>query len=232
MANNLSPNNMNTNVKKVIDVLNKDFVVVGRRRAKTWQSWLFIGVIIGVAIGVTLVANRTGQFESSQAAPSLSTPSNLIAQSLAVGQIKLQWQDTNTQESGFEVWRSLSSIFNFSKIANTSANSLTFTNSNLLSNTTYYYKVRAYQVKGRNTYYSSYSNIANAKTFDFSLTNGGDKSVIQGNSAANTITATLIAGTSQSVNFSIAGLPANTTASFSPTSCSVTCSTTLTLTTS
>src|SRR2546427_8111919 len=68
-------------------------------------------------------------------------------------------------------------------------------------------------------------------TFDFSLTNGGSKSVTQGASVSNTISATLVSGTTQSASFSAAGLPTNATASFLPATCSPTCSTTLTIST-
>src|SRR2546428_6104661 len=68
--------------------------------------------------------------------------------------------------------------------------------------------------------------------FDFSLSNGGNKTVVQGQSVSNTITATLVSGTAQSVSFSASGLPTGATASFSPASCSPTCSSTVTLTTS
>src|SRR5438093_1333117 len=69
-------------------------------------------------------------------------------------------------------------------------------------------------------------------TFDFSLTNGGSKSVSQGASVANTISAALVSGTAQSVAFSASGLPTGATASFSSTSCTPTCSTALTIKTS
>jgi|GEM_PF-6990683 len=68
-------------------------------------------------------------------------------------------------------------------------------------------------------------------SFDFSLSNQGDQSVIQGNSVNNVINATLVSGTSQSVSYSVSGLPAGVTSSFTPTACSPTCSTTLTLST-
>src|SRR5205809_1024973 len=67
-------------------------------------------------------------------------------------------------------------------------------------------------------------------TFDFSLTNGGSKTVTQGASVTNSISAALVSGTAQSVSFSASGLPSGVTAAFSPTACSPTCSTTLTLT--
>jgi hypothetical protein len=68
--------------------------------------------------------------------------------------------------------------------------------------------------------------------FDFTLSNGGSKSVTQGSNVTNTITSTLSTGTTQAVTFSASGLPTGVTASFSPTSCSPTCTTTLTLTAS
>src|SRR5438094_205978 len=67
--------------------------------------------------------------------------------------------------------------------------------------------------------------------FNFALTNGGSKSVSQGASVANTINAALVSGTAQSVAFSASGLPTGATASFSPTGCSPTCSTTLNIST-
>ena len=48
--------------------------------------------------------------------------------------------------------------------------------------------------------------------FDFSLTNGGNKSVAQGTSVSNTLSATLVSGTAQSVSFSATGLPTGATA--------------------
>ncbi len=69
-------------------------------------------------------------------------------------------------------------------------------------------------------------------TFDYSLSNGGAKTVTQGSSVTNTITATLNSGNTQSVTFSASGLPSGVTAAFSPTACAPTCSSTLTLTAS
>ena len=67
--------------------------------------------------------------------------------------------------------------------------------------------------------------------FDFSLTNGGSKSVTQGASVSNTLSATLVSGTAQSVAFSASGLPTGASAVFSPTACTPTCATGLSLST-
>ena len=70
--------------------------------------------------------------------------------------------------------------------------------------------------------------------FNFSLTNGGNRTVTQGQTVTNSVTATLTSGSAQSVSFSASGLPSGVSASFSPSSCTpnTTCTSTLTLTAS
>jgi hypothetical protein len=68
-------------------------------------------------------------------------------------------------------------------------------------------------------------------TFDFTMTNGGNKSVVRGSAVTNTATATLASGTTTAVTFTASGLPTGTSATFAPTSCNPTCTTTVTLTT-
>src|SRR3989454_978338 len=89
---------------------------------------------------------------------------------------------------------------------------------------------------GRNLCQCSVTSFAvpgSAPPFDFSLavspTSG---TVTAGGSVTATVTATLISGTSVSVTFSASGLPSGATASFAPTSCVPTCSTTMTISTS
>jgi|CXWL01.1.fsa_nt_gi hypothetical protein len=65
--------------------------------------------------------------------------------------------------------------------------------------------------------------------FNFDLSNGGNKSVTQGSSVTNSLTASLVSGTAQAVSLSVSGLPSGVTASFSPASCTPNCSSTLTL---
>jgi outer membrane lipase/esterase len=65
--------------------------------------------------------------------------------------------------------------------------------------------------------------------FNYSLSNSGGITVNAGASGTTTITATLLAGTTQPVSFAVSGLPSGTTATFSASSCSPTCTTTLTI---
>lgn len=69
-------------------------------------------------------------------------------------------------------------------------------------------------------------------SFNYTLTNSGNTSVIQGSSVSNTVNASLVSGATQSVSYSALGLPQGATASFSPISCLPDCSTTLTINTS
>ena len=79
------------------------------------------------------------------------------------------------------------------------------------------------------SFYATLNAGGSPPVFDFSLSNAGDKIVVNGSSVTNAITATLVSGIPQSVFYSLLGLPSGVTGTFSPTSCSPLCSTTLTL---
>ena len=65
--------------------------------------------------------------------------------------------------------------------------------------------------------------------FDFSFTNEGDKSVVKGSSVQNAINTALVSGDTQTVSFSVSGLPEGLTSAFSAEACAPACSTTLTM---
>ncbi|MBI4468383.1 MAG: hypothetical protein HY650_03570 [Acidobacteria bacterium] len=68
-----------------------------------------------------------------------------------------------------------------------------------------------------------------APDFNYGVTNSGSINATHGSSGATTITATLLLGSPQAVSWSVSGLPASTSSSFSPGSCNPTCSGTLTI---
>ena len=76
---------------------------------------------------------------------------------------------------------------------------------------------------------AGYPSTTPPPAFNFSLSNGGNKTVARGASVANTLNASLVSGTAQAVSFSVAGLPSGVTASFSPGSCAPNCAATMTL---
>jgi hypothetical protein len=161
-----------------------------------------------------------------------TAPSSLTATVSSPSQINLSWSAStdNIGVSNYQIERcsGSTSCSNFSQI--NTATGTSFNDTGLTAGTAYRYRVRATDAVGN---VSSYSPIATATTtvsFDFTLGNAGNRTVIQGSSITNTITATLSSGTSQSTSFTVAGLPSGVTGTFSPTSCTPTCTTTLTMT--
>ncbi len=97
-------------------------------------------------------------------------PSALTTSALSSSQIQLDWSDNSTDESGFNIERSIDGV-NFSVINSTIADAVSFTDSGLASSTTYFYRVSAYNANGS----SSYSNMSSATT----QSQGGTASSIQ-----------------------------------------------------
>jgi hypothetical protein len=96
------------------------------------------------------------------AAPAVpAAPTNLTAVGISRSQINLSWTDNASNETGFRVLRCKgSSCTNFTLIATVGANITSYANMNLSANTTYRYRVTAYNASGE----SGYSNIAAATT--------------------------------------------------------------------
>jgi PKD repeat protein len=88
-------------------------------------------------------------------------PTNLTATAISRSQINLSWTDNAGNETGFKIERCTgATCTNFAQIAAVGANVKTFSNTGLKRNTSYRYRVRAYNGGGD----SAYSNIATAKT--------------------------------------------------------------------
>ncbi|MEO6287779.1 MAG: T9SS type A sorting domain-containing protein [Dyadobacter sp.] len=86
-------------------------------------------------------------------------PSGLAGIAVSISQINVNWIDNATDETGFQLERSLNGAA-FAKIADLTANVITYQNTGLGTATTYYYRVRALNTAG----VSSYSNIISVTT--------------------------------------------------------------------
>lgn len=87
-------------------------------------------------------------------------PTDLTATAVSSSEIQLEWKDNSTDETGFKIERKLHSSGSWKEIAQPSANTRTYKDTNLDSNTTYDYRIRAYNNYGD----SDYSNVASATT--------------------------------------------------------------------
>lgn len=87
-------------------------------------------------------------------------PSLLSATPISASQINLSWTDGSTDESGFRIERSANAGASYAEVATVGANVTSWSNTGLLSNTTYIYRVRAYNAAGN----SAYTNTASATT--------------------------------------------------------------------
>lgn len=77
--------------------------------------------------------------------------------------VKLQWKKV-PYASGYEITRSTNAKKGFKKIATLKkGTTITYTNTKLTTNKTYYYKVRAYQTVGKKKVYSAYATVKSGK---------------------------------------------------------------------
>lgn len=111
-------------------------------------------------VGPALEAGVTGA-----GGPTVKAPSNTNASAASDTRIEIPWQDNSTNETGFEVWRSLSGPGGtFTKLAGTGANVTKYTDGGLRPVTQYCYRVRAFRNYDGKTSYSDVSNTACATT--------------------------------------------------------------------
>lgn len=111
------------------------------------------------------IGSNYSQYSNEVSATTLTfnAPSNLVASPLSSSQINLTWTDNSTDEMYFYIEQKMGATGAYSQIAYVPANVAAFTSAGLTQNTTYYYRVRAYNSTG----YSSYSNEASATTLTF-----------------------------------------------------------------
>ena len=86
-------------------------------------------------------------------------PSNLVASTVSKSEIKLSWTDVSDNEDGFKLERKVQGG-TYTEIKTLAANITSYSDAGLNPDTTYYYRIKAYNGFGN----SDYSNEANATT--------------------------------------------------------------------
>ncbi len=87
--------------------------------------------------------------------PSMAAPSNLVATAVSHAKINLTWTDNSNNEDAFEILRSTSPTGTYAQVATVPGTS--YTDSGLLANTKYFYKIRAIGLSGESIYESNYT---------------------------------------------------------------------------
>ena len=77
--------------------------------------------------------------------------------------LKIKW-DKVSGVTGYKIYRSTSKNGTYKCVATVSSKNNTYTNTGLITGTTYYYKIRAYKTVGNENIYGSYSTIFSGKT--------------------------------------------------------------------
>lgn len=119
---------------------------------------------------------------NGEAAP--TAPSGLQGTAISTSQVSLAWVDTSTNETGFLIQRRAGANDSWTTVGTTPPNTTTFVNSELLSNTTYSFRIRAIngstESNGSNEVSlilpdNSFTNLSNAQSVSDSVSRSGSK---------------------------------------------------------
>ena len=117
----------------------------------------------GVYTAVLTVTDKAGFSDTDSVAVTVAGPPNaptaLSAAAASASQINLSWSDTSDDEAGFAIERSADGTA-WTPLATVVTNVRTYSNTGLLAETKYYYRVKAANGAGE----SGYTNTANATT--------------------------------------------------------------------
>ena len=199
------------------------------RKASTDPAYVIIGTTIANAVAFTdstvnpstaysykiLAVNNYGQSpftavvtKTTPALPSPPTaPSTLTATTLSSSKINLTWADKSTNETGFEIWRSLTTNTNFillKTLGNNSTSQVNYIDSSLYANVTYYYKVRAVGVGG----YSVYTNQVSKTTLNTAPVVSAIGNITMRYSTSKVINIAAADSDGDPITFTITNLPA------------------------
>ncbi len=99
------------------------------------------------------------EFQNGSVPTAPAAPTNLAASASSYSTVALSWSDQSGNEDGFTIERSTDGV-NFTPVVSTAANVTSYSDSGLSEQTTYSYRVTAFNAGG----YSAYSDVAAATT--------------------------------------------------------------------
>jgi fibronectin type 3 domain-containing protein len=97
---------------------------------------------------------------TSAEALTLEAPGSLSATAISPTRIDLSWVDTNSNEDGLLIERSLNQLLGFVQIASIEKNITSYQDTTVVEGTSYFYRVRVF----KGTVFSPYSNVASSTT--------------------------------------------------------------------
>jgi N-acetylneuraminic acid mutarotase len=171
--------------------------------------------------------------------PTLSYPTSGTSTSNSIP--TFLWNPTGDSGSGVNSYTfqiDTSTTFNSGNLRTVPGiTSTSYTLTSPLASGTWYWRVNAIDKVGNVGSYSDYWSITiqpnlPPASFDFGMSNNGGIMVTQGDSGSNTITVTLVSGSSQSVSLSYSGQPSGTSVVLNPSSGNPTFSSSCTIGTS
>jgi mono/diheme cytochrome c family protein len=133
------------------------YTVSGLNSSTTYYFRVKATNSVGDSVATTYIGITT--LASGAAVP--SSPTNLSATAVSSTQINLSWTDTSASETGFKVERATSQNGAYSVVATLGANVVSYSDTGLAVNGTYFYRVSSYNANGN----SSPSPVASATTF-------------------------------------------------------------------
>jgi hypothetical protein len=207
-----------------------NFTVIAGSLAAGTTSYTSNGLNYNTAYYYRVVAYNTFGISSYSGEATATTnniipyaPSGLTANKVSSSRIDLVWTDNSDNETGFKVERRASGESTFTEIAGSlSAGSTSYSSTGLSSNTTYYYRVRAYNGLGN----SSYTDTASATTDDVAPAAPGNLTATAISSSrigltwtdnSNNETSFIIQRSENNINFSQVTTVTSNTASYTDT---------------
>lgn len=155
-------------------------------------------------IAIAALMNQNYGLATTAALPALpAAPTNFAATAVSQYKVNISWTDASSNETGFELYRSVGTSGNFRLIKVLAPNSTSYQDENLFANTNYYYKVRAIGIGGN----SAYTAESMARTLNTipAIDQQVDFSIRYGTQSSVTINATDVDG--EALTMSVQGLP-------------------------